>query len=117
MMASSNSDLTLAAHHNGDDIVVDAVFVCNGGRRRGHGILFDRLLVIRHPEHVPDSLATGSKKEMAGSARGINDQGRVFHTSIAAVGAGPDGGAPFSSPTWASVGLVAAWTSLTEDEM
>ena len=117
MMASPNSYLTLAVHHNGDEIVVDAVLVCNGGRRRGHAILFDSFLVIRHPEHVADSLATGSKNEMAGSAREINDQGRVLHTSFAAVGAGPDGGVPFSSPTWASAGLVAVWTSLTEDEM
>ena len=52
-----------------------------------------------------DSPATGPPKKMACSARGVNDQGRVLHPSVAAVETGPNGRAPFSS-TRALAGLV-----------
>ena len=54
--------------------------------------------------------ATGPPKEMACSARGVNDQGRVLHPSVAAVETGPNGRPPFSS-TLALAGLVAGWSS------
>ena len=47
---------------------------------------------------VPNvSSATGSPKEMACSARGVNGQERVLNPSVAAVETGPNGRAPFSS--------------------
>ena len=55
---------------------------------------------------------------MAGSARGLNGQGRVLHPSVAAVQTGPNDRASFSSsPTRALAGLVARWTSLAENEI
>ena len=74
----------------------------------------------------PSSLAilnfysvTGPPKEVAGSARGVYSQGRVFHPSIAAVGAAPNGRAPFfsSSSTRGLTGLFAGWTSLAGNKM
>ena len=63
------------------------------------------------------SSATGPPNKMAGSARGVNDQGQVLHPSVAAVGARPNGRVPFSSSTRVLEGLVAGWTSLTDNEM
>ena len=63
------------------------------------------------------SSATGPPKEIPGSARGVNGQRQVLHPSVAVVGAGPNGRAPFSPSTWALVGLVTGCTSLAENEM
>ena len=43
------------------------------------------------------SSATGPPIEIACPARGVNDQGRVLHPSVAAVETGPNGRVPFSS--------------------
>ena len=51
------------------------------------------------------SSATGPPIEMACPARGVNDQGRVLHPSVAPVETGPNGRAPFSF-TRALAGLV-----------
>ena len=62
------------------------------------------------------STATGPPKKMAGSAREVNGQGRVLNPPVAAVGAGSNGRAPFSS-TWALANLLVGWTSLAQNEM
>ena len=43
------------------------------------------------------SSATGPPKEMTCSARGVNGQGQLLHSSVAAVKTGPNGRAPLSS--------------------
>ena len=60
------------------------------------------------------SSATGPPKEMAGSERGVNGQGRVFCPLVNAVRTGPSGRAPFSSSTRALAGLAAGWISQNE---
>ena len=53
------------------------------------------------------SSATGPRKEMAGSARRVNGQGRVLHPFVATVGARLNGQTPFFPSTWDSAGRVA----------
>ena len=109
-----------AIHHKDGEVTVEAVLGCNGGRRRSH----ESLSTVSSPFPIPNMWqrfdvfsATGTLKEMAGSARQVNGQGRVLHPSVAAVGAGPKDRASFSFSTRALADLVADWISLAENEM
>ena len=60
---------------------------------------------------------TGPPKEIAGSARGVNRQGRDLPPSIAAVRAGPSGRAPIFSSNRCLAGFTAGSTPLAKNDI